>query len=659
MSSTVLALWSQSIKNHGVWVQNQVSQTGKLASQEFLTIFKNDVNKLVNLKKRLEFTDGKYYSNWENDADMLLEQNFSFQFIEWIDSSMIIKKINPLKGNEAALNLDISKIEYRRSEWLRHTNDSTTNITPWAKLTQNGYAFLVDVPVYYQNAFQGTISAGMDFKENFDKLATHLNGFSIELKDHKENIFYEFNAEHKASDSPLKYESKILVDSLDNQNWTLKLYPTTKLLQAERVGFINFTLLVGFILSFLISLLVYFYLRVRKEAKRVIDSNTKLMNANKILSKAQKKAEKASKAKTEFLSNMSHEIRTPLHAILGFIQLMKNSNLNDSDKMYIDLMDKSSTNLLSIVNDILEIDKIESGAIELEEIYFNPSQKVNDLIDIYRFHFSEKGLYVKANFPISDINVIGDQNKLLQIIINILKNALKFTVEGGIVVNYSEEQIDNHLKVILSIQDSGIGIPKNKVNSIFNRFTQIDGSLKKQHEGSGLGLAISKDLASLLGGSISVESVFNEGTKFMVTSLFKMAEKQKKFIINETFINLDFSHLKVLIVDDNKINVMVLKKLLQDVNIEADIAYNGKIGVDKVKEVNYQLVLMDIHMPEMDGYEATRLIRKHNSELVIFGLSANVTTEAIAKALECGMNNYITKPFTKERLYKLILNYFN
>lgn len=280
---------------------------------------------------------------------------------------------------------------------------------------------------------------------------------------------------------------------------------------------------------------------------------------------------------------------------------------------------------------------------------------------MYRFHFVEKNLPVNLNFKtLTGTYVIGDQNKFIQIIINILKNALKFTDKGAITVNYKEHIFNNNLKVIVSIEDTGLGIPKNRIKSIFNRFSQIDDSVKKQHEGSGLGLAISQDLAKLLDGSITVESEFNKGSNFTITTLFKIAKDQNKLnsSFQSSFKNVSLSHLNVLAVDDNKMNIVVLKKLLQDIDINVDIADNGSTAVNMVEKGNYQLVLMDIHMPIMDGYEATRIIRKQNTELIIFGLSANVTTQAIAKALDSGMNNYITKPFSKERLYELILNYF-
>ncbi len=661
LTSMVFLIWQESIKRHDNLVQEQFNKIATFAMQEFQIIVKSDVARLENLKKRLEFTEGGYFTHWQRDAEMLLAQNASFVFLEWIDSSMVIKSIYPKEGNEAAIDLNIRNIEYRKDDWIKHSLDSTTNITEWTNLTQGGKAFLVDVPVYYNKRFQGTITAGMDFKDNFDRFTNHLVNFCIELRDEKGTLFYEHNPATKVDVSDKMHYKNVLVNEhFGDQNWSLHVYPTEQLLYTERVTIINFALVVGILLSILVSALILFYLKAKKETQLTLETNQKLSKLNQTLNRERNRAEKASQAKTDFLSNMSHEIRTPLHAILGFINVLKTSDLKEEDKVYMDLMDKSSNNLLSIVNDILMIDKIESGAIEIQEKYFSPSKKILDAVSIFKLPFKEKNLYLETNFTIPyGTYVIGDQNKLLQILTNLIKNALKFTETGGVTISYQEEIIDTYLKVIVEIKDSGIGISASQLKNIFKRFVQIDNSLKKQHEGNGLGLAISKDLAKLLGGTIKVQSSPNEGSVFTLSVMFKIAEQQQQEAVSEQFEYVDLSHLKVLIVDDNKINVIVLKKLLEDMKMSVDVADNGKIAVNQLKTEKYQLVLMDIHMPVMDGYEATKRIRKHDTDIIVFGLSANVTPDAVVKSLESGMNNFITKPFTRERLYQLIFSYFN
>ncbi|UKM64801.1 response regulator [Flavobacteriaceae bacterium GSB9] len=658
----VLTVWNKYAKSNNKLIEDNVIQTGRLISKEFKNIVETDLAQIQNLKNRIEFTNGLYLNHWEKDASMLIEQNPSFKFLEWIDSTMVIRKIMPLKGNEDALNLDISQLDYRRDEWLKHRENNSANITHWVKLTQSGHAFLVDFPVNFQGQFQGTITGGMDFRKKFNKLATSLEGqYSIELRDHKNNLFYSLNTGNKIEkEKNLFYKEYILVDNLDNQEWQLAVYASNKLLDLDNRLITNIALGIGFVFCFLTSFLVYFYLRARAGTKLALQSNAKLQHTNEKLNIERNRAEKASKAKSEFLSNMSHEIRTPLHAILGFIEVLKGSKLNRTDHEYLGLMEKSSNNLLNIINDILDIEKIESGETELIQTNFNPLEKIKDLLDVNQFIFLKKNLYLNSNIKnVHGLNVIGDESKFIQVINNIVKNGLKFTNTGGVSLSYSEALLPgNKLNIKLTIKDTGIGIPEDRINTIFDRFTQVENTVKKQYEGSGLGLAICKVLINMMGGQIMVNSTPNEGTSFKFNMVFPIAKNQAPEKNTPSSKKINHTDLNVLIVDDNNLNVIVLKKFLEDIGIEADSAKNGKLALDKFSQKDYQLIFMDIHMPEMDGWEATKEIRKHNNEVIIFGLSANVTTEAIDKALESGMNNYLSKPFKKEHLYKLLFFYF-
>ncbi len=662
LSLAKLYIYKVSKDEYASVIDEDIQDTGELISKEFENIIRSDIARLENLKSRLEFTNGEYFKNWEHDANLLLEQNTSFKFIEWIDSTMVIRKIFPSEENRKALNLDISTLDYRRDEWLKHAKSGLTNITHWLDLKQSGKAFLVDIPVYFDNKFQGTITAGMDFKSNFDRLANHLEDqYVIEFYDNKGFPFYQLNNSIKLNSkaNPV-YSKQLTIDSVDNQNWKLNIYPSKNLLLAEGNTIIDVAFVVGIFLAFIVSSLIFFYLQAKKSSRLALQSNETLTKLNHTLEQEKNRAKKASQAKTEFLSNMSHEIRTPLHAIIGFIELLKSDSLTPTHKEYVDLMDKSSSNLLSLVNDILDFDKIESGNTELEEHTFTPINKIKKLVDVNQFLFVKKNLYLNTNFNnIAGVTVIGDMNKLLQVVNNLLKNALKFTKTGGVTINYSETVIKEQLKLVISIEDTGIGIPKDKLNTIFNRFTQIENSIKKEHEGSGLGLAICKNLVEMMGGDISVESEHDKGTKFTVSFMFNITKDIVPKNTLDIKKSINTADLNVLIVDDNNLNIIVLKKFLQDLGIHADTANNGKIALDCFNAKKYQLIFMDIHMPEMDGWEATNYIREVDKDVIIFGLSANVTTEAINKAIESGMNNYLTKPFKKERLYKLLQFHFN
>ncbi|MDH7912071.1 histidine kinase dimerization/phospho-acceptor domain-containing protein [Winogradskyella sp. SYSU M77433] len=323
LTTVVYILYLSSVKEHYSVIEQQLTDTGRLLSKEFKNIIKSDIDRLKNLRDRLEKSNGDYFSRWENDAYLIIDQNSSFKFIEWIDSSMIIKKIVPKKGNEAALNLDISKLDYRRDDWITNTKLNKINMTSWLKLTQSGRSFLVDVPVYYNHNFQGTITAGMNFEDSFNHLVDYLEDqYSVELYDNKGSLFFKTNTDIKLKSSRnIEYKNKLTLTDVGNREWIIKVFPSNKLILAKSRRVNNIALIIGIILSLFTSLLTYFYLRAKKSTRLARLTNLALKKANETLNSERVRAEKASQAKTDFLSNMSHEIRTPLHAIVGFIEL--------------------------------------------------------------------------------------------------------------------------------------------------------------------------------------------------------------------------------------------------------------------------------------------------------------------------------------------------
>ncbi|MEJ1223175.1 response regulator [Sediminicola sp. 1XM1-17] len=656
-----LFLWGKTLKTQEDLLKNEIQTSGHLRSQEFYNSVTHNIKALENLKQRIEMTNGDYFAYWEEDAQLILDQNPSFKFVEWIDSSMVIRKITPLKGNEAVVGLDISKL-YRAAEWKEHSHNSKTNITSWVSLTQGGHAFLVDIPVYFEGKLQGTITAGMDFTNPFNQLAADLDAYAVEIKDEKGTTFYNYNGPKTSDfDEDYKYTTTFLVDTLDQQQWSFSLMPKHVDMLAERKETMFIAFVFGLLLSVLTSSLIYFYRASRTENKRYKESILKLRELNRDLKSEQLKAQKANRAKTEFVSNMSHEIRTPLNAILGFIEVLKASNIKSSLKEYLDLMDISSKKLLLLVDDILEIDKIESGKSTFKKEPFSPAKEIRNIISIYRPSIEQKGLCLELDAP-EDSNIcgIGDMGKFGQIITNLIRNALKFTDVGGIHISYREKVLASNLEVHLEIRDTGIGIPKNKIKTIFDRFTQVDSGISKKHEGSGLGLYITHNLVKMMGGQIEVQSSRNNGTGFLVSLKFPLVEckeEKQKVIAIGTENKVDLDGASVLIVDDNKINVIVLKKALETLGIKAQWVSDGEQAVAEIQKKEYDLVFMDIHMPVMDGLEATKIIRKNNKDLAIIGFSADVTRETIETALEVGMNDYFTKPIAMDKLRQHLSHY--
>ncbi len=653
----VVALWKNSLESNRQLLKKDIEVNGQIQSQGFLSSGQKSIIVLENLMERLEMTNGDYFEYWEEDARLILKEDQSFKFVEWIDSSLVVQRIVPHKGNEAIVGRSLSN-HPRRDEWLRHVRDSTTNLTSWIPLIQGGHSILLDVPVFFGGKFQGTITAGMDFTTTFDMLSAGMDDYSIEIKDDKGTTFYKLNDPSPSDFSDdLGYVRSYEVDEDDKQVWTFYLMPRNKDVLAERNKSSSSILMFGILISLLMSLLTYFYQSSRNENTRFRELNIKLRVANRSLREERTKAEKASKAKTEFVSNMSHEIRTPLNAIMGFIEVLKESKIDSSLHEYLSLMDVSSKKLLLLVNDILEIDKIESGQISFKKDIFSPADELQNIISIYRPSIEAKGLY--ANLDIvsdSKTHVIADIGKFGQILTNLLRNALKFTDQGGIDITYEETIQNSDLNITIGIRDTGIGIPKSKLKTIFDRFTQIDSGITKRHEGSGLGLYITYLLIELLEGHIEVDSTENVGTEFKISLRFPITEMQPE-VDAPISDSIDLTGFKVLIVDDNKVNVVVLKKTLDAFGINTYWVGNGKEAVKAVVENQYDLVFMDIHMPEMDGFEATEEIRKTHKDLVIIGFSADVTKETIQGAKEVGMNDYFTKPITFDKLRQNLSKY--
>jgi signal transduction histidine kinase/CheY-like chemotaxis protein len=378
---------------------------------------------------------------------------------------------------------------------------------------------------------------------------------------------------------------------------------------------------------------------------------------------AKEAAEKASQSKSRFLANMSHEIRTPISAILGFANLLKKQDLSPESLEYLSYITSSGEILLKLIGDVLDLTKIEEGKFELQLERFHLKEVLTSNLSPYGFRANEKGLQFELLF---DENLpsyaIGDASKLSQIVINLIGNALKFTKQGGIKISFTAERPAKPEQTILlkvSITDTGIGISPDKLALIFQSFTQADVSINREFGGSGLGLSIVKELVERMGGQIGVESHINKnsevsGSTFWFTIPLREAEAPTVSSESEQQIleNIDYKgEVHVLLVDDNEINQRLASIMLQNMGCKVTIAGNGQEAIEKLPDNDFQLILMDIQMPLMNGYEATEYMRnKVKLTLPIIGLSANVYKEEIEQCYQSGMNDYLGKPYTEKKL---------
>lgn len=380
------------------------------------------------------------------------------------------------------------------------------------------------------------------------------------------------------------------------------------------------------------------------------------------LTEAKEQAETSVKIKEQFLANMSHEIRTPMNGILGMAKLLRKTTLNNDQKEYLENIITSADNLLIIINDILDFSKIEAGKLELEYIEFDLIELLNKLKLTYENIAIRKKLYF--NFDIDkDLpkHLIGDPTRLNQILINLLGNAIKFTDTGGISLIVKTIKQNNHESCIeFIVKDTGIGISKNKLKYIFSSFSQASSDMTRKYGGTGLGLTISKQLTMLQMGTLKVKSKENKGSAFILELTFKIGTGVNK---KQTYQQTEYKqqdnkkNIKILLAEDNKINQILVKKILED-NYKLEIAENGEQVIELMNEKNFDLILMDLHMPIKNGYETTSEIRKFANKkqknIPIIALTAAAIKGEKEKCLAIGMNGYLSKPFEPNDLFVAI-----
>ena len=552
---------------------------------------------------------------------------------------------------------------------------------------------LKDIRLFYEKA---------DFSEYADTMM-FWNHFPVNLKlpYNKNHLSFDFAALIFAIPEKINYQvmlegfdddwqqlgsnTSITYSNLPPRNYTFKVKAANAAGIWSEPATFSFTILKPFwatwafriaaaIIGIFIIWFIYYWRnkRLRNRAKQLellIDQRTSELHQQKIKAEeAALRAEQSEKAKEEFLANISHEIRTPMNAIMGMTRLLIDKDPKETQKRYLRAIRQSSDNLLVIINDILDLSKIDAGKMELEQVPFILRNLLNNLEEIMKFKSDEKNLAFSIEID-GDIPecIIGDPVRLNQILINLTGNAIKFTESGYVKVICKLLKPENDRQLIsFIVKDTGVGIASDKLAGIFESFSQADKATTRKFGGTGLGLSISKKLVDLAGGKIIAESELGKGSEFRVELPFETGDpalaidNKQNVVVNDSVLQHD---LQILLVEDNEFNQMVAIDSIESYfsNAKIDVAENGKIALEKLKEKNYSLILMDVQMPVMDGYETSREIRlladKQKRLIPIVAMTASVIKSEVDKCYESGMTDFISKPFETEDLIQKISKY--
>jgi signal transduction histidine kinase len=494
------------------------------------------------------------------------------------------------------------------------------------------------------------------------KILNNLILISEKQEDYKLSNFYlkEFLTLNEIKNNSSLANTDLLINKKEHDN-QLEIVEKLEKEKNDQLKSIRFNKLISIMSIVLIAILSLLSFSLYKNNKIRTVTNKLLQEKNEELTEQKEKAELASNARSEFLSTVSHELRTPLNAINGITHLLLQENPKSTQLNYLKSLEFSGNYLLSFINDILEINRLESNTIHIERINFNLEELIQNIRESFNGFIEQNNIDFRLELDLENHkNLLGDPTKLSQILINLINNSIKFTKNGKVTLSVKTiKEEDDTVTLNFIIQDNGIGIPEDKIANIFDSFSQGSVEINRTYGGTGLGLSIVKKIIELLGSEIHLESKVNEGTKLYFDLNF--GKSNAEIILNHEKKKVtSYDNLKnktVLLVEDNKINQMITKKMVENKGMICTIIDNGEEAIVEMQNNSFDLVLMDVHLTGINGTEATAKIRKFDTTTPIIALTAISLNENKETLLSFGMNEVITKPFNPEYFYSVISDY--
>ncbi|MCB0346258.1 MAG: response regulator [Bdellovibrionales bacterium] len=640
----------------GLAYQNAIRSERKLIN-DFLareearisSYFERESTEKVNALKRLargwELVKSEQDRRWKELASQLVRHFPNiFQAIEYVGTDFKIQRIEPMDGNESVLGLDIRGRPFSEEELRAIVTTNAPRYTNPFNLKQGPRGLILYVPVYEDGNFNGLLISVFDIEKYVsDILHTLEHDFSFEL-------FHENNVEYKSASLKVEPRSSYqipIVFRAFGERWKLLVHPRPALIESLQSEIVSAIPPIGIFVSILISSLLWLFLREERSRRQ--------------LEVERRRADEASRAKGRFLATMSHEIRTPLNGILVAANLLSKQSTNSEDQELVDVIKGSGESLMALVNDSLDFAKIEAKRMEIEHVAFDLHKLVRRTVKGHALRHKQRPIEFECIIdPSTPRWIRSDSHRLTQILNNLLSNSAKFTENGRISVEVSRNASNGHETMLsFKVKDTGIGIEAEKLDHIFEDFSQADSSMSRRFGGTGLGLAICKHLSILMGGGISVDSVTGKGSTFTFTIKAEEALATEVKSDNSDGINGDLVRpLQILVAEDNLVNQKLIRKILEKLGHQCLIAENGIQAVEEYQKQAVDLILMDMQMPQLDGLDATRQIRalevQFGSRTPIIALSANTQAEDREKCLDAGMDEFLTKPIAIGDLVKTI-----